>query len=228
MKGDIININNRPSNACELCIAFPPKDQGDQYYTLPKELPGHLECYVEWQIYMLSLSFLYNNVELNNQAWMGDWNSFSWLWLECPASNTVLVDWLILLCWSNKEEVTIVVFHARRVPWMLTEHCYPCVPLNVDWIYEWMATFSTFDPVISWLHVWESVVVHLIYCIILISPNFPRFSSMLEPVSQILSHISPSKPQHILRTGWFIPLQMGGVDQVPSSEHSTSAEPISS
>ncbi len=51
---------------------------------------------------------------------------------------------------------TIVVFHTRRVPWMLTEHCYPCVPLNVDWIYEWMATCSTFDPEIIWLHFWES------------------------------------------------------------------------
>ena len=39
---------------------------------------------------------------------------------------------------------------------MLTEHCHPCVPLNVGWIYEWMATFSTFDPVVSWLHFRES------------------------------------------------------------------------
>ncbi len=31
--------------------------------------------------------------------------------------------------------------------------------LNVDWIYEWMATFSTFNPVVSWLHFWESVCI---------------------------------------------------------------------
>ena len=29
---------------------------------------------------------------------------------------------------------------------------------NVNWIYEWTTTFSTFDPMVSWLHFWESVV----------------------------------------------------------------------
>ena len=101
---------------------------------------------------MLSLSILYNNDELNNQAWMRDWHSLSWLWLECPVNNTGLVDWLILVCWSSKEEVSIVVFHARRGSCMLSEYRYPCTPLIVDWIYEWIATFSTFNPVVSWLH----------------------------------------------------------------------------
>ena len=30
--------------------------------------------------------------------------------------------------------------------------------LSVDWIYEWMATFSTFDVVASWLYFWESAL----------------------------------------------------------------------
>ena len=34
---------------------------------------------------------------------------------------------------------------------------YSCAPSNVDWIYKWMATFSTFDAMSRWLHFWESV-----------------------------------------------------------------------
>ncbi len=30
-------------------------------------------------------------------------------------------------------------------------------PSNVDWIYEWMATFSTFDAMSRWLHFWGRV-----------------------------------------------------------------------
>ena len=125
----------------------------------PKSItrPPRILCWMI-NLCMLSLSILYNNDKLNNQAWMRDWHSLLWLLLECLVNNTGLVDWLILVCWSNKGEVRIVVFHARRVPRMLTEHLYPCAPLNDGWIYEWMATFSTFDPVFSWLHFWESVV----------------------------------------------------------------------
>ncbi len=89
---------------------------------------------------------------LNNQAWMRDWHSLSWLKLECSVNNTGVVDWPLLVCCSSREEVTIVVFYARRVPWMLTQQSYSCATLNVDWIYEWMATFSTFDAMSRWLH----------------------------------------------------------------------------
>ena len=109
-------------------------------------------------LHMLSLSNLYHNDELNNQAWMRDWQSLSCLKLDCSVNNTGLVDWLILVCWSSREEVTIVVFHARRAPWMLTQHSFSCAPLNVGWTYKWMATFSTFGAMSRWLHFWESVV----------------------------------------------------------------------
>ncbi len=56
--------------------------------------------------------------------------------------------------------------------------------------------------------------------------DFPPFSQILQYVRTSFPNKS-SKPQHILRTGQ-LPLQMGGVDQEPSSEHSISAEPISS
>ncbi len=114
-------------------------------------------CWVN-KLRMLSLSNLHHNDELNNQAWMREWHLLSWLKLECSV-NTGLVNWLILVCWSSIEEVTIVVFHTRRAPWMLTQQSYLCAPLNVDWIYEWMATFSTFHAMSRWLHFWESVAI---------------------------------------------------------------------
>ncbi len=122
--------------------------------------PGML-CWLN-NLHMLSLSNLYHNDKLNNQAWMRDWHSLSWLMLDCSVNNTGLVDWLILVCWSSREEVTIVVFPARRAPWMLTQQSYSCAPSNVDWIYQWMATFSTFDAMSRWLHFWESVHLHVV------------------------------------------------------------------
>ncbi len=54
---------------------------------------------------------------------------------------------------------------STNLPWYLSRSAfmyyllyYPCVPLNVDWIYESMATFSAFHPVVSWLHFWESAL----------------------------------------------------------------------
>ena len=114
------------------------------------------EHYLCFDRHLLCLSDLYHNL-----AWMSDWHSLSWFTckLGCSVNDTGLGDWLILVCWSSKEEVRKVVFHARRVPWMLTEHRYSCAPLNVDRvcrIYEWRATFSTVNPVASWLHFWRS------------------------------------------------------------------------
>ena len=46
---------------------------------------------ISWKIHykplcMLSLSNLYHKSDMNNQPWMRDWHSFSWLRLECSVN----------------------------------------------------------------------------------------------------------------------------------------------
>ena len=101
-----------------------------------------------------------------------EWTSLSmyttecWLNIRGRHSNSSVANW------KNRRPV----FHLLRKviqPWMTflsgsneggrkfqfaTEN-YKCHPL----IYEWMATFSTFNPAFSWLHFWESVVKNMLH-----------------------------------------------------------------
>ncbi len=61
-----------------------------------------------------------------------------------------------ILCWLND-------LHMLSLSNLYHKQSYSCAPPNVDWIYEWMATFSTFDAMSRWLHFWESVFRRLFY-----------------------------------------------------------------
>ncbi len=103
-------------------------------------------------VFFLTMSRLHDVTDMVTIMWMA--SNLKVMIVKLHSANEIIKwMWIITIKW--------VVWGKQG--WMdsfisaliLKLQCF--APSNVDWIYEWMATFSTFDAMSRWLHFWGRV-----------------------------------------------------------------------